>query len=343
MFKTQAEFTNSMFGAYAYEPIIRRNQDHILIKMSRLIDWSFIEEEVEDRYSDKGQKAIHPVRMFKLLIIQSLYNLSERETMANADCNIVFRYFVGLGLSEDVPHWTEIGKFKQRIGAEAFELLFYRVLEEAEKLGIEISAKRNADATDIKANVDIKRCAKDKKDDNDKTFIDRNTSDSDAKFGRKDSSGKSWYGYKSHTNDDAENGLITAVITTSANKTDESQLIPLVDKERNYRGKDAIKQQGGDKGYVGHTKELEERIIKDYVIPRNNMKKAKEKKDKNNHYLHLRKLRYKVEQKYSEAKNRHGMIKAKYRGILKVHLQCLITYLTINLKRIINILTPSLA
>src|SRR4030042_2901431 len=127
MFKTQTEFTNSMFGAYAYEPIIKRNQDHILIKINRLIDWSFVEEEVMDRYSDKGQKAIHPVRMFKLLIIQNLYNLSEREVMTNADCNIVFRYFIGLGLSEDVPHWTEIGKFKQRIGAEAFESLFYRV------------------------------------------------------------------------------------------------------------------------------------------------------------------------------------------------------------------------
>lgn len=343
MFKTQEEFTNSMFGSYAYEPIIKRNQDHLLIKMSRLIDWSFIEEEVADCYSELGQKAIHPMRMFKILVVQNLYNLSEREVMTNTDCNIIFRYFVGLGLSEDVPHWTEIGKFKTRIGIEAFERLFYRVLEEAEKLGIEISAKRNADATDIKANVDTKRCAKDKKDDNDKTFIDRNTSDPDAKFGRKDSNGKSWYGFKSHTNDDAKNGLITAAITTSANETDESQLIPLVDKERDYRGEDAIKQQGGDKGYVGHTEELEERAIKDYVIPRDNMKKAKEKKDKNNHYLHLRKLRYKVEQKYSEAKNKHGMTKAKYRGILKVHLQCLITYLTINLKRITNILTPNLA
>lgn len=137
--------------------------------------------------------------------------------------------------------------------------------------------------------------------------------------------------------------MITAAITTSANETDESQLIPLVDKERDYREEDAIKQQGGDKGYVGHAEELEERAIKNYVIPRDNMKKAEEKKNKNNHFLHLRKLRYKVEQKYSEDKNKHGMAKAKYRGILKVRLQCLITYLTINLKRITNILNPSLA
>lgn len=342
MFKAQDQFTNSMFGSYAYDPIIERNQDHLLIKMDKLIDWSFVEEEVADRYSPKGQNAIHPLRIFKLLIIQNLYNLSEREVMANTDCHIIYRYFVGLGLTEDVPHWTELGKFKERIGTEALERLFYRVLDEAERLGIEISDKRNADATDVEANVDLKKCAKDKKDDNDKTYIDRNTTDADAKFGRKESNGKGWYGYKSHTNDDAETELVTAVITAAANKTDESQLVPLVDKERDYRGENAIRKQGGDKGYVGHADELAERNILDYVIPRDNMKKDKEKKDKNKHYLHLKKLRYKVEQKFAEAK-RHGLGKARQRGKWRVHLRSLLIYLTVNLKRIVNLLIPKMA
>ncbi|KKR91897.1 MAG: Transposase, IS4 family protein [Parcubacteria group bacterium GW2011_GWC2_42_12] len=75
MFKPQDQFTNSMFGSYACDPIIERNQDHLLVKMNKLIDWSFVEEEAADRYSPRGQNAIHPIRMFKLLIIQNLYNL----------------------------------------------------------------------------------------------------------------------------------------------------------------------------------------------------------------------------------------------------------------------------
>jgi len=342
MFKAQDQFTNSMFGSYAYDPIIKRNQGHLLIKMDKLIDWSFVEEEVADRYFHRGQNAIHPLRMFKLLIIQNFYNLSEREVMVGTDCNIIYRYFVGLGLTEDVPHWTELGKFKERIGTEAVERLFYRILDEAERLGIKISDKRNADATDIEADVDLKKCAKDKRDENDKTYIDRNTSDPDAKFGKKESNGKGWYGYKSHANDDADSELVTAVITTEANKTDESQLIPLVDKERNYRGEDVIRKQGGDKGYVGHADELTERNILDYVIPRDNMKKDKEKKNKNKHYLHLKKLRYKVEQKNAEGK-RHGLGKARHRGRWRVHLRSLLIYLTINLKRIVNLLIPKIA
>lgn len=339
MFKTQEQFTNSMFGSYAYDPIIKRNQDHVLVKMNKLIDWSFVEDEVADCYSEMGQKAIHPARMFKLLVIQALFNLSERDTMSNTDCNIIFRYFVGLGLDEEAPHWTELGKFKERIGTEAFERLFYRVLEEAERLGIEISNKRNADATDVSANVDLKRCAQDKRGEKDHTWVDRNTTDQDANFGHK-AKDKSWYGYKSHTNQEVENELVTAVITTDASTTDESQLVPLIDKEREHRGEDAIRKQGGDKGFVGHTEELAERDILDYVIPRDNMKKAKQKKDKNKHFLHLKRLRYQVEQKFAEAKKKHGLRKARFRGRWKVHLQCLITYLTMNLKRIVNILMP---
>ncbi|OGY54445.1 MAG: hypothetical protein A3B15_00775 [Candidatus Buchananbacteria bacterium RIFCSPLOWO2_01_FULL_45_31] len=343
MFKDQDQFTNSLFGSYAYDPIIRRNQDHFLVKINKLINWSFVEDEVAGYYSNQGQKAIHPLRMFKLLIIQNLHGLSDRDTMSNTDCNIIFRYFVGLGLTEDVPHWTELGKFKERIGVDAFERLFYRVLKEAERLGIEISDKRNADSTDVAANVDLQRCVKNKRDKNDKTYVDRNTTDQDAKFGRKESNGKGWYGYKSHANDDVETGLVTAVITTGANKTDESQLIELVDKERRYRGEGAIRKQGGDKGYVGHAKDLEARNILDYTIPRDNMKTAKAKKDGNKHFIHLKKLRYKVEQKFAEAKRRHGLGKTRFRGKWKVHLNCLIVYLTINLKRIIKLLIPKIA
>jgi IS5 family transposase len=325
-----------MFGSYAYEPIINRHQDNLLVRLNKLLDWSFVEEEVVDCYSTKGQNAIHPLRLFKMLVIQDLKELSDRDTIEEVEGNIFSRYFVGLGLDEIAPHWTELGKFKERLGEKALERLFYRVIEEAEKVGIVTSEKRTVDATDVKANVDLKRCAKDKKDDDDDDWIDRNSSDKDADFGRK-STKKSWYGYKSHINQDPESELITAVITTPASNSDGSQLVPLIDKERDYRGEDIIKKQGGDKGYVGHEDDLQDLGIKDYTIPKNNMKAVKKRKEKNKHYLHLKYQRYKVEQKFAEAKQRHGLTKTRYRGLLKVHWQCLITFMVINLKRMVTI------
>ena len=334
-----------MVGSVAYGPIVALLQDHLLVKMNTLSDWSFVEEEVADRYSVKGQHAYPPVMMVKLLVIQDLHDLSDRDTCTETDTNILYRYFVGLGMAEEAPHWTDLGKFKERIGVEAMERLFYRILEEAERLGLKISTKRNADTTDVKANVDLSRCAKDKQGDNDHSWIDRNTSDPEAGFGKKGNkpSSKRWYGYKSAANHDTETELTTAVVTAAAGDTDESLLIPLVDQEREFRGEEAIRVQGGDKGFVGNTDALTDRDILDYVIPRDNMKEECAKKLHNTHYLHVKHQRYKVEQKIAEGKRWHRLRKARYWGRLKVHLQCLLTYLTMNLKRIVHLLTPTIA
>ncbi|MBI4598586.1 transposase, partial [Candidatus Uhrbacteria bacterium] len=207
MFKSAEGFTNSLFGSYTYDPIIARNADHLLVRMQRLIDWSFVEEEVADCYSTDGRSALHPAMVFKFLIIQKLYDLSEREVMSDTDCHIIKRWFVGLGMNEDVPHWTDLGKFKERIGTERLKHLFYRVLEEAEHLGIVIGKKRIVDATDVGACVDTAYCAKDKQDDTDHDFVTQNTSDPDARFGSKGKGKRGWYGYKSSTNMDAETDL----------------------------------------------------------------------------------------------------------------------------------------
>ena len=340
MFKSTQGFNSSLFGSFAYEPIITRHENHLLVRMNRLIDWSFIEEEAADCYSEKGQHAFNPALLLKLLVIQELYDLSERDTCVNTDCNLIFRYFVGLGLDEEAPHWTDLGKFKARLGTARLENLFFRVLDEAERLGIKLSKQRVADATDIKANVDLTRCAKDKRADDDHHYIDRNSSDPDASFGSKGHGKKSWYGYKSHINLDPTVALVTAVSTTDASVPDGQVLITLVDQEREHRGEDAIRRQGGDKGYVGNTEALQDRAILDYTIPRDNMKAAIARLGRNPHYRHLKHQRYKIEQKQGEAKHHHHLGLARYRGRWKVHWQGLLTYLALNLKRITNLACP---
>ena len=342
MFKSQAGFSNSLFGKYAFDPIIKRNSQNALIKLARMIKWSQLEELLSPCYSRLGQHAINPVIMVKILILQKMYNLSERAVMENLDFHIGYRYFVGLGMDDVIPHWTELGKFKERISTEKLEEIFYWVIREAERLGIDISTKRIPDSTDIKADVDISRCKEDKQDDDDDTYIDRNTSDPDAGFGRKSTGNKSWYGYKSHANEDPETEMVMSFQTTPANIPDGDVLLPMIEQELKYRGEKAIDKEGGDKGYIGNTEALRALGIKDYVIPRKNMKQALAEKKKNNHYKHLKRIRYKIEQKQSEAKNKHGLGKAKFRGLLKVHWQNGLTYLTINLKRIL-VLTPMLA
>ena len=51
-------------------------KDHLLRKIERAIDWSFIYELVEDKYClDNGRPSINPVTLIKIPIIQYLYGI----------------------------------------------------------------------------------------------------------------------------------------------------------------------------------------------------------------------------------------------------------------------------
>ncbi len=55
-------------------------------------------------------------------------------------------------------------------------------------------------------------------------------------------------------------------------------------------------------------------------------------------YLEDAKTRARIEPKFSEMKNLHGLRKAKYRGLKKFNIQLLITAIVVNIKRFVNLL-----
>lgn len=322
-----------MFGSYAYAHIIERNKKHLLIRLNDNIDLSFIEEIVADCYChDNGRRAYHPVVMFKILFLQTLYNESDEKIIEAIDTNILFRYFIGLSLEDDIPDRTLLGKFKARLGEERFNDIFNRIVRLAQEAGMIDNRLRLIDCTAVKADVDLYRCKKDKKDGNDKTYIDRNTSDPDASTGYKSASSK-WYGYKSGILIDAESEIVTAVETTTARVADTDHLESLVIKDKVSTG--GAKRICGDKGFLGHAEFLKLRKIINNVIRRENMKKPKRLI-----YRLDKMIRPIIEHKFAEGKKLHGLGKARYRGRWRVHLQSLIIYLTINLKKIVNFLFP---
>jgi IS5 family transposase len=333
MYKSQSSFQNSIFGNYAYAHIIERNKKHLLIRLNDNIDLSFIEDIVADCYChDNGRRAYHPVVMFKILFLQTLYDESDEKIIEAIDTNILFRYFIGLSLEDDIPDRTLLGKFKARLGEERFNEIFNRIVNLAKEAGMIDNRLRLIDCTSVKADVDLYRCKKDKKDDNDKTFIDRNSSDPDASTGYKSKNSK-WYGYKSGILLDAESEIVTAVETTTARIADTDHLENLVIKDKVATG--GAKRICGDKGFLGHKEFLKQNKIIDNVIRRDNMKKPKRLI-----YRLDKMVRPIIEHKFAEGKKLHGLGKARYRSRWRVHIQSLIIYLTINLKKIVNFLSP---
>lgn len=328
-----------MFGSFAYEKILERHHDHLLMRMQRTIDFSFITPLVEDCYSTLGRHAYAPVLLVKLLLLQTLYDLSERDVVEQADTNLLFRAFLERSLDDEIPHWTLLGKFRERLGEEKFAELFNRVVVLAKEQGLLDEKLRMIDSTAVVAKVDVARhlgAARDTDDDR-PDRLDRRSPDPDARIGHK-SSQKTWYGYKVHTSVDASSDLVTAVKTTSANIADVDMAIPLIDDERALfpMVKRPIRQLTADKAYTGRSHELQERKILDYTIPRVNMKQKQ-----GTWFVSAKRQRPKVERVFAEGKTNHHLGQCRYWTRWKTHVQALLVFLAMNLKRITNIIQPA--
>jgi len=110
-------------------------EDHLLRAVEESIDFNFIYDEVKDLYSEThGRPSVDPVVLIKLLLLQSLYGIrSMRQTIKEVEVNVAYRWFLGYGFREKVPHFSTIGKNYERRFKESdlFEKIFERILTEA--------------------------------------------------------------------------------------------------------------------------------------------------------------------------------------------------------------------
>ena len=95
-------------------------EEHIVRKIENAIDWSFIYEMVEDSYSEEqGRPSLDPVILIKLPVLQYMFGIrSMRQTIREIEVNNAYRWFLGLGLHDAVPHFSTFGKNYTRRFAE---------------------------------------------------------------------------------------------------------------------------------------------------------------------------------------------------------------------------------
>ncbi|EJF39028.1 transposase, IS4 family [Clostridium sp. MSTE9] len=132
-------------------------KDHILRKIEKAIDFSFIYDLVKDKYSgDTGRPSIDPVVLFKIVFIQYLFGIrSMRQTIKEIEVNAAYRWFLGYDWNDPVPHFTTFGKnYSRRFeGTDIFEQIFARILLEAVKLKYVNPKAVFIDSTHIKASA----------------------------------------------------------------------------------------------------------------------------------------------------------------------------------------------
>lgn len=104
------------------KPVLTRLAESIPWESFRLLlDKGYSQE----RKSNAGRKRIDPLILFKMLVLQQLFNLSDEELEFQVNDRRSFEEFVGLGVMNNIPDATTIAFFRERLRkAEVIEELF---------------------------------------------------------------------------------------------------------------------------------------------------------------------------------------------------------------------------
>ncbi|WP_344770104.1 IS1182 family transposase [Pedobacter ginsengiterrae] len=89
-------------------------KENLLRKINELIDFSFIYKELLDKYcQDNGRVAESPVRMFKYLLLKTIFTVSDVDVVERSRYDMSFKYFLEMYPEEDVINPSSLTKFRK--------------------------------------------------------------------------------------------------------------------------------------------------------------------------------------------------------------------------------------
>lgn len=89
-------------------------KDNFLRKINELVDFSFVYDELLENYClDNGRNAIHPIRMFKYLLLKSIYDLSDEDVVERSKYDMSFKYFLEMAPEDNVIESSSLTKFRK--------------------------------------------------------------------------------------------------------------------------------------------------------------------------------------------------------------------------------------
>ncbi|MDM5295116.1 IS1182 family transposase [Peribacillus simplex] len=237
--------------------------NHLVRKLEAAIDFTFIYDLVKDMYSEVGRPSIDPVILVKLTFIQYTFGIrSMRKTIEEVETNMAYRWFLGYGFHDKVPHFSTFGKnYERRFkDTDLFEQIFYRILMTAANKKLISAEHVFVDSTHVKASANKRKFEKkivrketrayqgrlqeeinqdrenhgkkpfpsDKFDKEETKEIKESTTDSESGYYVKDERTKQ-FAYSFHAAAD-RNGFVLGTIVTPGNIHDSQILEPLVEQ-----------------------------------------------------------------------------------------------------------------
>ena len=134
-------------------------QDNLLRKIKELVDFGFIYDELIDKYClDNGRNAIPPIRMFKYLLLKSIYDLSDVDVVERSKYDMSFKYFLDMAPEDEVINPSSLTKFRKlRLkDMNLLDMLIAKTVQLALDKGIIKSKSIIVDATHTKSRYNSK-------------------------------------------------------------------------------------------------------------------------------------------------------------------------------------------
>lgn len=129
--------------------------DHILKRVDKVLDLSWLHKEVSDCYCDSnGRPGIDPEAAVRLMLAGFFHGMVyDRKLMREAQVNLAIRWFAGYRLDEKLPDHSSLTRIRQRWGAERFKKIFHKTVEACIKAKLVSGETVHIDATLIRADV----------------------------------------------------------------------------------------------------------------------------------------------------------------------------------------------
>lgn len=330
------KFTTMGFADYLIEQ--RKHSNAFLDKMDQFIEWNHIDRLLKKKYkktmSADGRPAYPPLSMFKLLLLQRWYGLSDPGLEEALNDRISFIRFSGFSLASSLPDHSTICRFRNSLlGLGLYEKLFEEILRQLEERDLLVREGAIVDATVIESSRRPRKAVEiipeDRKEEEMPTPpVVSYSNDVDATWIKKGK--KPYYGYKAHISVDAKDGYVIGGHVTPANVADTTELEKVVDTLDLPEGSMIF----ADKGYASENNRsiLAEKKFSDGI-----MDKAVRNKSLTPVQIIINKLissiRYKVERSIGTLKRGYHFCRMRYLGLKKGNMEFLLNSIAFNLKK----------
>jgi IS5 family transposase len=295
-----------------------------LERLLRLVDWSRFEELLAGIHAAKrGEASYPPLMMFKVLLLQRWYGLSDPAMAAALSDTLSFMAFAGLSLTDATPDHSTIWRFRQELGKDGLiDRLLAELNRQLEAHGVVVKEGTLIDASIVSSAARRPRMDEEK----------ASPVDPDARFGTTNERGRFAFGYKLHVVVDAGSGLVRGAMVTPANQQEVAvaprlleQAAGIVYADRGYDS-DALRRQ------------LRARRLGDGLMRRRRGRELTAAELERNHQLSLK--RRPVEALFGTMKRSYHMGRMRAFGLTRVTTDLLMFCIAFNLRRLTVLATP---